>query len=194
MLGRVAEGLDGWSLQQFGEDVGVGGGGSLGDEVDGGAGRVGRLGEGQERLQGVEGACLFHGKLVRDGTGVAIGGRGLMSVECCLQLAALELPGGDDVRPGARTRLAGGGRRWLWSRLRAVGASLIWHWHGHSSITRAVAPLSSWRAVRSRPKAPLRRAEGKRRGFRGSHVSDGLPWPSCINVSDRCGRPKLQRT
>ncbi|KAI4122145.1 MAG: hypothetical protein LQ347_006606, partial [Umbilicaria vellea] len=57
------QGLDVGSLQQFGEDVGVRGGGGLRDEVCSGAGRGGGLGEEDEWFESVESflLCLVHG-------------------------------------------------------------------------------------------------------------------------------------
>lgn len=49
-VGGGGEGGDGGCLEELGEDEGVGGGGCLTDEVDGGAGRCRRLGEGEEGL------------------------------------------------------------------------------------------------------------------------------------------------
>jgi len=38
VFGRLPQGLDVWCLEELGEDIGVRGGGSLGDQVGGGAG------------------------------------------------------------------------------------------------------------------------------------------------------------
>lgn len=60
MFGRVSQCLDGWGVEELGEDEGAWGRGSLDYEVGGGAGRIGRLAEGQKGLEGVESACLLH--------------------------------------------------------------------------------------------------------------------------------------
>lgn len=52
------QGADVGLLEELGEDVGIWCRGCLGDEVCGGAGRGGGLGEGEEGREGVEGAGL----------------------------------------------------------------------------------------------------------------------------------------
>lgn len=51
VLGRAREGLDLGRLEELGEDEGVWGRGGARDEVGGGAGGGGRLGESEERLR-----------------------------------------------------------------------------------------------------------------------------------------------
>lgn len=60
VLWGLVELLDVGRAQELGEDVGVRRGGSLGDQVGGGAGRGGRLAEGEEGLQRVESFGLLH--------------------------------------------------------------------------------------------------------------------------------------
>lgn len=67
--GGGAQGLDVGRLQQFGEDVGVWGGGRLRYEICGGAGGGGGFGEEDEGFEGVEGFLLglVHGLGIGEG-------------------------------------------------------------------------------------------------------------------------------
>ena len=68
--GCRAEGLDVGGLEQFGEDVGIWGGGRLGDEIYGGTGGGCGFGEKDVRFEGVQSFLLrlVHGEIVAGGT------------------------------------------------------------------------------------------------------------------------------